>query len=374
MLTGAFGKWIKLFTGFRKGTCIRLIIFQFILSLVILSCKSEPHESSWYSQNNLTICQYLELNQEEYSNAYRLLAEGKMLYTLCAYNPYGEDYTLFLPTNEAIERFIQQNHKYANFEELILDTSFVYSLVRYHTLKRKVHTDEFPFGALNDSTLTGERLSVGFHAENNNQLIKINNLAPVVKSNLNMTNGYIHVISEVLQKIEIPGYDWLQQQAGYSILAQAMELTGIRKGMWWNKYTILAEHDSIYYRHGIYSVEDLISRIATPGMSYSNKNNPFYMFAGYHIMGGEYFLNDLSWGSKNYVTRESKQLKIDVGRDIRINPGVDSYLRISESGDTTVVDYISPVWDNCNIITRTGPVHSISDVLFYEPFPGKINN
>jgi hypothetical protein len=196
----------------------------------------------------------------------------------------------------------------------------------------------------------------------------------VVKSNLNMTNGYIHVISEVLQKIEIPGYDWLQQQAGYSILAQAMELTGIRKGMWWNKYTILAEHDSIYYRHGIYSVDDLISRIATPGMSYSNKSNPFYMFAGYHIMGGEYFLNDLSWGSKNYVTRESKQLKIDVGRDIRINPGVDSYLRISESGDTTVVDYISPVWDNCNIITRTGPVHSISDVLFYEPFPGKINN
>jgi hypothetical protein len=339
----------------------------------MLSCKTEQHESYWHGEGNLTICQYLELNREEYSAAYRLLAEGKMLNTLCAYNPYGEDYTLFLPTDAAIERFIQQNNKYENLEELILDTSFVYSLVRYHTLKRRVHTDEFPFGALNDSTLTGERLSVGFHA-NDEQPIKINNSAQILKSNINMTNGYIHVISEVLQKIEIAGYDWLQQQDDYSILAQAMELTGIRKGMWWNKYTILAEHDSVFHRSGIFTVEDLINRIATPGMSLTNKNNSFYMFTGYHIVGGEYFLNDLNWGSKKYVTRESKQLTIDVGMDIRINPGIDSYIRISETGDTTVIDYISPVWEYCNIITRTGPVHSISDILFYEPFPGGVKN
>jgi uncharacterized surface protein with fasciclin (FAS1) repeats len=338
------------------------------------SCKTDQSGSHWYGEGNLTICQYLILNQEEFSLAYRLLAEGKMLNTLCAYNPYGEDYTLFLPTNEAIERFIQQNHKYANFEELILDTSFVNSLVRYHTLKRRVHTDNFPFGAMNDSTLTGERLSVGFHA-NDDQPIKINNSARVLKSNINMTNGYIHVISEVLQKIEIAGYDWLQQQQDFSILAQAMELTGIRNGMWWSKYTIFAEHDSVFHRYGIYSVEDLVNRIATPGMSLKNKSNTFYMFTGYHIVGGEYYLNDFNWGSKKYITRESKQLTVDIGMDIRINPGIDKYgFIISETGDTTTIDYISPVWENCNIITLTGPVHPISDVLFYEPFPGRIKN
>ena len=46
-----------------------------------------------------------------------LLKEGKLFGTLYAYNPYGEDYTLFLPTDKAIDEFIQQNQDYENFEE-----------------------------------------------------------------------------------------------------------------------------------------------------------------------------------------------------------------------------------------------------------------
>lgn len=357
-----------------RGNIITLYLAGFILLSIIYSCETDPYGSHWDGEGSPTICQYLELNQEQYSKSYRLLEGGKLLTTLCGYNPYGDGYTLFLPTNEAIDRFISESPDYANFEELLLDTGFTKSLVRYHVLKRKVHTDEFPFGAITDSTLTGNRLTANFSSDGNNQLIKINNAVPIIKSNLNMTNGYIHVISGVLQKEEIRGYDWLQQQDDFSILAQAMELTGITKGMWWRKYTILAEHDSIYHRNGIYTVEDLINRIATPGMSYSNKNNPFYMFAGYHIVGGEYYLNELKWGSKKYLTLNSKYLTIDVGMDIRINPGIDIYGISISGGDTTVIDHISPNWDYCNNMTLTGPVHSISDLLFHEPFPKKESN
>ncbi len=202
------------------------------------------------------------------------------------------------------------------------------------------------------------------------KLLNLNNEVPVIQTNLKMTNGYIHVISGLLQKSEISGYNWLQQHDDYSILAKAMEISGIKKGLWWNKYTILAENDSIYNRNGIYSVEDLISRIATPGISLTDKSNAFYRFVGYHIVGGEFFLNDLSWGNKKYTTLGSTQLTIDVGFNIRINPGVDTYgIEISESGDTTVIDCISPVEENCNLITTTGPIHSISEVLYFNHFP-----
>ena len=293
-----------------------------------------------------------------------------MLTTLCAYNPYGDGYTLFLPTDEAIDQYIQKNQKYGNFEEFILDTSFVYTLMRYHTLKRKVHTNEFPFGVIRDSTLTGERLSVGFYTKDDIQHIRMNNVAPVVKSNLEMVNGYIHVISEILQPVEVSGYDWLQQQNGYTILAKAMELSQIKTRLWWSKYTILAEHDSIFNRNGIFSLEDLLNRVATPGMSYTNRANAFYKFVGYHLVGGEYYLNELNWGNKKYTTLDSNPLTINVGIDIKINPGVENFgITISETGDTTVIDYVRIIWDNCNIVTRTGPVHSISDVLFYNPLP-----
>jgi uncharacterized surface protein with fasciclin (FAS1) repeats len=331
-----------------------------------------PIDSKWNKEESLSISQYLDKYRDEYSRFYRLLAEGRLLNTLYAYNPYGDDYTLLLPTNEAIEDFIQQHPGYDNFEELLSDTGFVKKFTRYHTISRKMHTDEFPDGALTDTTLTGDRLVTGFYTEGNNQLIKVNNSAHILKSNQKMSNGYVHVISRVLQKPEISGYDWLQQQDGYSILAEAVRLSGIRNRLWWKKYTILAEHDSVYHRNGIHNIEELKTRIATPGMSLSNVNNAFYLFASYHFVGGEYYLNDFNWGNRKYQTMAGKLLPIHIGVEVKINQGVDTYgYKISSNGESIIIDYIRPVWEKSNIMTLTGAIHSISDVMSYQPFPKK---
>jgi uncharacterized surface protein with fasciclin (FAS1) repeats len=360
----------KLLMGSQKNITTRFLILWILLVAVMMSCESDSHESKWLGQENLTIGQYLEANQKEYSKFYRLLAKGKMLSPLYAYNPHGEGYTLFLPTDSAINSFIKQNSKYGAFEEMLTDTGFLYTLTRYHTLNRKVHTDEFPDGALNDKTLSGDRLIMGFSTDGNNRLIKVNNTASIIKSNHEMTNGYVHIISDVLHKAEIRGYDWLQQQAGYSILAQAMELSGIPGKLKWTKYTLLAENDTVFRRIGIHKIEDLINRIATPGVPLSGSNNPFYLFAAYHILNGEFYLNDFYWGEYKYTTLANKLIPIDVGQEIRLNPGVDIFgTSILATGDTTLIDYILPVWNASNLLTQTGPVHSISRVLFYEPFP-----
>lgn len=364
--------WGNRLFGFRKPVITRFLMLLMILSLLISSCESDPHDSNWVNENSLSISQYLEINQKEFSKFHKLMSESKMLNTLYAYNPYGNDYTLFLPTDEAIDNFIKQNKKYASFEELLKDTGFIKVLARYHTVNRNIHTDEFPDGALTDKTLTGDRIVTQFFTDGNNQLIKVNNAASVTKSNLKMTNGYIHVISEVLKRAEISGYDWLQQQDGYSILANAVRLSGLRSRLWWDKYTILAEHDSVYQKNGIHTVEDLIARIATPGMQLSNRNNTFHLFAAYHFVGGEYYLNDFDWGNKTYTTLATgKSLAIDVGVEIKINQGIDTYATVSNSGESMLINYIRPVWENCNKMTTTGAIHPITDVLHYESFPKK---
>ncbi len=348
-----------------------MLLFQLtILSFLVISCDTDPYGTHWEGTDNLTICQFLEKNKEEYSKSYQLLVESKMLSPLCGYNPYGEDYTLFLPTNDAIDRFILQNENYNSFEEMLQDTGFINQLTRYHTLKKRVHSNEFPDGVLQDSTLSGDRIAVGFFIVNDSAQIKVNNVAPIIKANLEMTNGNIHVISEVLEKPDFSGYEWFQKQSDYSILARAMELSGIKYRLWWKKYTIFAEHDSVYHRNGIYRIEDLINRVATPRLAYTNPSNAFYKFAAYHMVGGEYFLNELKWGNHKYVTMAGKNMMIDAGHEIRINPGVETYGSIiSESGDTTRIDYVRPVWAACNFITNTGPIHSISDIMSYEAFP-----
>jgi len=362
--------WNNRLIGIRRSIIRRFLVRWLILLSIMTSCKSDPYLSAWVDENSLTISQYLEIHKNEYSKFYRLLVDGKMLIPLSAYNPNGDDYTLFLPTDEAIDRFIMQNEHYGNFAELLKDTSFIKRFTRYHTLNKKLHTDQFPDGALVDRTLTGERLVASFFAIDDNQVIRINNVAPIIKPNLNMSNGYIHVISEVLQPVDISGYDWLQQQNEYSILAQAMELSEIRKKLSWGKYTLFAEPDSIYHRHGINNVGDLISRIATPGVPLTTIANSFYQFTAYHILSGEYYMNDFNWGKKKYMTFSGQQITISVGLEVKINTGVDTYgMTISESGETIVIDYIRPISEGSNILTRTGPVHSISDLMYYQHLP-----
>jgi len=71
-------------------------------------------------------------------------------------------------------------------------------------------------------------------------------------------------------------------------------------------------------------------------------------------MGGEYYLNDFVWGTKKYWNLGGKPLLINVGYEIKINPGVDLYgYKVSAIGDTTEIDYILPIWEKSNIRTST---------------------
>lgn len=362
--------WNNQLTGIQRPVKIRFLELWVILLVIITSCETDHHSSSWNHENSLTISQYLDKNQHEYSKFYRLLIGGKMLNTLYAHNPNGNGYTLFLPTDEAIDHFMEQNPKYGNLEDLLKDTTFIKMLTRYHTLNAKIRTNEFPDGVFIDSTLTGERLVVGYFAKEDDPLIKINQFAPIIKPNLEMINGYIHVVSEVLQPVNISGYRWLQQQNQYSILAEAMELSGIRNKLKWDKYTLFAEPDSVYHRYGIMNAEDLVSRIATPGEPLTSKANEFYQFTSYHILEGEHYMNEFEWSSNKYLTLSEQLITISVGQHIKINTGVDTYGTIlSATGDSIVIDYIRPISEGSNMLTRTGPVHSISDLMYYKPLP-----
>ncbi len=347
------------------------IIFPIFLVVINNSCKEDlTHESPWI---NYPISGYIEQNKEEYSKFYRIMNQGKLANILYGYNPHGEGYTLFLPTDEAIEHFIQQLPYVSNFEELMLDTGYISEFALYHAVNGKIRTDDFPFGALTDTTFTGDRLAINYDLDTEHQIIKINNVAPIIKANLQMTNGYIHVISEVLQKPEISGYEWLQDQEAFSIMAQAMEITGMKDRLTGENYTFFIEPDSIYNRNGIYSLVDLLDRFGNPEVAYTNWNNPFYQFTAFHILQGIYYLNDISYGDNYYPTMSMSFLRINFGEDIMINPGVQTFdTIISESNDTILIDYVRLDWDDSNIITSTGPVHLISDILSGEPFPGEI--
>ncbi|MCK4751682.1 MAG: fasciclin domain-containing protein, partial [Bacteroidales bacterium] len=292
---------------------------------------------------------------------------------LNAYNPSGNGFTLFLPSDDAFISYIQENDKYNTFEDLLNDRSFSGLLGRYHIVNKSIRTTEIPYGALSDSTATGDYLTISIEISEDTALYKVNNTATLIAHNIEVSNGHIHVLDNVLEPITYNSYEWLENREGYSILSGVLNLTGLKDTMGIyttsasgqpvrNSYTVLAEHDSIFRNAGINNLDDLVNKYATPGLEPNDPENMLYHFAAYHLLEKSYFLD--AFITRNYNTYAFSPVSINAeGLDIRINTGVDTFGLEIIGTDTTWIDYIGFNYLESNINTKNGPIHVINQVM-----------
>ena len=152
---------------------------------------------------------------------------GNLDKTLTAFNPHGDNYTLFLPTNEAFDRFISNSKKYNSFQDLLDDKDYVNELVRYHVVNMALRANDFPYGALPDTTLSGDLLSISYRIHGDTVLPIVNNNASLITYDIELINGFIHIIDEVLEPVVFNNYEWLKLYPEYSIFTMALEMTGL---------------------------------------------------------------------------------------------------------------------------------------------------
>jgi uncharacterized surface protein with fasciclin (FAS1) repeats len=368
---------------------MKKIIYHIALLSTLLfffSCdKEDPIDPGFEDMERLTIYDYIVENDSLYSKFNQILVAGGLDKTLSAYNPNGNDYTLFLPTNDAIDEFVANNNAFASFDDLLNDSNYVASMARYHAVNQGIITNEFPFGALPELNLSGQYLTVQFEIGEDSSYYKINNEAPVIVGNIEVSNGWIHVIGKALTPVTYNTYEWLQQNPAFSILAEAVTQTGFGEVLSrnvqqdtakLNPVTLFAEPDSVYNRYGIFSFSDLAQLVSPGSSNYSSPYNSLYNFVGYHILDGSLFLSDFEEDlagddvvSTNYSTYGDAPVNInDQELDLLINRNrivVDS-TGIVEGGDTTY-SYIylktTFYYDLSNLLTQSGAIHVINEVM-----------
>ncbi len=354
----------------------KIAIHIFLLPIIIFSsCLNDEIPVANFNEiNKLTIYDYLEENKDEYSSFISLLEKGDLYKTLSAKNPEATGYTLFLPNNKAIEDFISESDEFSSLNDLLNNKDYVSVLCRYHVLRKGIKTNEFPFGAFPETNLTNDYLTVGFIIEPDTAYYKINNQAAVIKPNIEVSNGYIHVIKNVLSPVVYTSYEWLSQNSGTSIFKDAVDLTGTRSiidinmkapG---NEYlppvTLLVEPDRIYNKFGIHSAEELAQMISPNDNNYKEETNPFYNFMTYHLLSNWIFIDDFQGVSSNYNTYSEIPVLVNgLGLNIAINKGKAVLDTIISGTDSTFIDYIGILYDESNIITQSGAIHFIDRIL-----------
>ncbi len=357
------------------------IIITTIGALILFSSCEEIPTTFVTEDNYISIADFLYENTDDFSSFISVMEAGKLKDALSAYNPNGSDYTLFLPSNQAFDDYISANSDYSDVNSLLADTDFVRALSRYHVVNSAVESNDFPLGALPDSSLTGDYLIIAYIYGEDSTYFKINGQALVRSKDLQMTNGVVHVIDQVLEPITKTGYDWVRTNPDYTIFADLLDLTEVRDTMGQyttdsegrvipNYYSMLVEADSIFNKQGISSLNDLVTNYSGGMTDYTNKLNPLNQFAAYHILPESRFLSDLYDGSNNYNTFAALPVQITMGLDIRINKGVSKFDSIFSQADSayTYIDYIEILVNESNIQTRNGPVHLINRVMeLYEP-------
>lgn len=269
-----------------------------VLSLLLLAglwgCIEENIVQNTTSDVNIT--GYFDKYPDQFSKIREILdISGTDTYL----NAYGA-YTMFAPTNDAIDAYLQ-NHGKSSVNDLTADECK--NIVRFHLLSDTIRSKAFTDGKLPALTMYGQYLITGAKNVDGETKIVINRQAYLLKSDIKVGNGLIHVIDNVLEPAQYSIAQLVENDSRYTIFTQALKETGFYDSLNISPadnpnpktkfLTLLAETDSVINAAGF-------SNYAALKAKYCNTGNPknyldtLHKFVAYHIIYDAKYMADIA--------------------------------------------------------------------------------
>ena len=340
------------------------IISMALICLVMTglnSCTNDEPAELNLDQKRQSIYAYLQDNPD-YSILVEALDRLKLNDLL---NVYGT-ITLFAPTDAAFQTYFSEKGISGISQ---LDEKELSNLIRYHLYNNIYKSISFITGSLPEPTLQGGYIkmdvSQGFKNTTLNNTVKVDIL------DVEVTNGVVHVIDQVLVPPTKSMYDWLLNENKYSIMLEAFEKTDNLELLQDLIYsdddlilwrTVFIETNAVLANGGILSFDDLAKKISdsyNTNKDYTNREDSLNMFVRYHCMERKYFLSDVK---NDYYASAAEDLFLIFNStpEITIN---------KRPGEEVGVDI-----ENSNQVTNNGIIHNIDKLLtIYEPPPVIVN-
>ncbi len=304
-----------------KGKSLRLSFWILTLLVLIAGCNGDiVDDQSYYTFTGDRLGEYLSEN-EQFSEFYKMVDTTNVVSLL---NSYGA-YTCFAPNNDAVGEFYD-SLGIVSMNELTEEE--ILKIVYDHIINGvTVSSEDFVEGRLPELTMSKRYISTTFSNFNlGDPVIKVNHTSPIVNANIEVHNGIIHEIGEVLKPTELNVVEALEQEPEFSLFYEALVSTGLDEELTliedlsYNKddyeneldgevrlgtlmlvpeyrkygYTVLAESDSTYRRNGIRNLEELKAYAASVYdviypedasiTDITNRRNSLNRFVAYHLI------------------------------------------------------------------------------------------
>ena len=271
------------------------VYIALLFSLVIcFACEDENVDANFVTTDISPLSISLEKQPEKYGEWVKVIAKAGYTYRL---NAEGE-YTMYVPTNEALDRYYQKIGK-AEISE-----GEAKELVLNHLFAGLVKSGDYRSGCIRDTNMLGDYIPVEFTSAGSRGVI-LNKQAKITAHDIETTNGFYHEIDNVIVPFgEITVANIIAANKSYSIFYEALEKTGLIEKL--NKETVINYYgkevkdektvfvvpDEVFSDYDIADFNDLANKYADED-DYLDEENGLYRFIAYHILPKVKYTNQL---------------------------------------------------------------------------------
>jgi len=309
-----------------------------LIAAVFTSCSDDDSDAplNFYSSVRLTAAGFIEADDAQFSDFKTILERSNYLSMLKTYGHY----TVFAPTNEAIQSFLKENG-YGSLDALPKEQCD--TIARTHIVQDKAYFTTDMGGEIAPVNMNDDYIQMTSDSDvynNNALLIYVNKNSRIIQKDDSVTNGVVHVIDHVINASNqfLPAL--MEENPNLTIFCQALRLTGMADSLtkyidetytvdpdsavggkgfkvpygtandgtaskqcqtWYPerryfKYTAFVETDSVYRAHGINNLDDLkayakqVYDESYPDDAgkydedFKDRRNPLNRFVSYHLI------------------------------------------------------------------------------------------
>ena len=335
-------------------------LFLVLISLLLSYCADEP--LYWKLRpDEQNVGDYIANNPDQFSEFAKLMELTSLKAVLNVRGPY----TVMVPTNEAMIEYYREKkvNSLTDFSDATRQR-----LIRNHIYTSLQGTDRIGLGTIRDTNALGDYMTSEFKDAD----IILNKNAKIIKKDIRVNNGIVHVVDKVLDPVTKDIYSLVSENPAYTIFSEGLRLTGIKDTLQIisfqginklvrTRFTLFAVPDTIYYRFGIHNVNELINWCGASPDNLSSKENPFYRYIEYHCLIGTFYLNFILSLDNYPVLSGENFLTFADSDDYKIN------------FDPILNKYTGFILPASNITAKNGVIHTVNDLLpVYYPGPKDI--
>lgn len=316
-----------------KKYCGIGVLLASCAALTLNSCKENIDDSNLYTFTGEMMIDHLRDNPD-FSSYYEILGRvhpskrsSSTMHELLAARG---NYTCFAPTNEAIDLYIDSlltigevsSKEVSELPDSVAEY-IVFNSIIDHGNNEAIASTEFDkaenYANMNDRYITFTYTN----AEDGSTVIYANTNSKITEMDIEVENGYIHVIDKVLSPSKATVADLIEATPNLSFFGGLLEMTGWDdKLLVWRDdayedfeeagevistktgnsqypehrylgFTVFVEPDSVYEANGINSVAELMTYLqnnayynegTSYGEDYTNPENAVNQFVAYHIL------------------------------------------------------------------------------------------